>query len=96
MNNNYNSVSSYKPMPTWESTYTNHILKRNKGKKIDAFMTFPHSNEWRDQTFKGIIENADTEHLIMSDPSNGNWYLLPMEYINFIKFEEQVNINEAF
>lgn len=88
MNNAYGSIPSYKP---WEFAYTNDILKINKGKKADIFMSFPHSNERKDQTFKGIIENTDTDYLIVSDPANGNWYLLPLKYIDFIKFEETIN-----
>ena len=59
-------------------------------------MSFPDSNEWRDKTFKGIIEEAGKDHLIISDPLNGNWYLILMIYLNYVEFEEKMNYNHNY
>jgi spore germination protein Q len=79
-----------------EQSYIENILKLNKGKKVEVFMTFADSNEWRDRIFKGIIEETGKDHIILSDPTSGNWYLLFFMYVNFIKFEEDINISETF
>ena len=66
------------------------VLNKNSGKKAKIFMTFKHSNEWRDREFSGIIENFQNEYIIMSDPKTGNWYLIPIKYICYIEFEEKI------
>ena len=38
-----------------EQSYIENILRLNKGKKVDVYMTFPDSTEWRDLKFSGII-----------------------------------------
>ena len=66
-------------------------LGGNIGKKIIVYTSFPNSKEWQDKTFSGIIESSNNEELMLSDPSNGNWYLIPLMNINFIEFEEKIN-----
>ena len=39
-----------------EQSYIENILRVNKGKLINIYMTFPDSVEWRDKVFTGILE----------------------------------------
>ena len=82
-NMNYNT--------NFEQSYIENILRMNKGKKATIHMTFPDSEQFKDREFKGIIEQSGKDHIIMSDPSNGKWYLLLMIYVDFITFDEQIN-----
>ena len=75
----------------FEQSYIENILRMNKGKKATIHMTFPDSEEFKDREFKGIIETSGRDHIILSDPSSGKWYLLLMIYVDFITFDEQIN-----
>lgn len=76
---------------TFEESYIENILRINKGKKVDVFMSFPDSTEWRNKVFTGIIEESGRDHIILSDPSTGDWFLLLMIYVNYVKFHEKIN-----
>lgn len=84
------SVQSSLPL---EQSLIENILRLNKGKKVKVFASYPDSNEWRDKIYDGIIEESGRDHLILSDPSTGNWYLLRMLYVNFVEFPEKINYN---
>lgn len=77
----------------FEQSYIENILRVNKGKRIDVFMSFPDSTEWRNKVFTGIIEESGRDHIILSDPATGEWYLLLMIYVNYIEFHEKINYN---
>lgn len=81
-------ISTNMPM---EQSYIENILRLNKGKKAKVFCSFPDSNEWRDRIYDGIIEQSGKDHLVMSSPSLGDWYLIPMIYVNWVEFEEPIN-----
>lgn len=79
-----------------EQSYIENILRLNKGKQVTVHMTFPDSNEFRDKEFRGIIEQSGRDHIILSSPSDGVWYLLLMIYVDYITFEEKINYSEEF
>ena len=76
---------------TIEQSYIENILRLNKGKKVKAYVAFPDSLDWKDSIFNGIIEEAGRDHLIISNPETGKWYLIPIIYLNYVEFEERVN-----
>lgn len=94
INNNYINTSMYTNND--EQSYIENILRLNRGKNVEIYMSFADSIEWKDRIFKGIIEQSGKDHVIISDPNTGNWYLLLLIYINFIKFDENINISESF
>ena len=79
-----------------EQSYIENILRLNKGKKVKAYFTYPDANEWRDKVYEGIIEEAGRDHLIMSDPKTGDWYLLRMIYLDYVTFEERINYSHDY
>lgn len=74
-----------------EQSYVENILRMNKGKVAHFYMTFPDSNEWRDRIFTGVVEQAARDHVVISDPKTGQWYLLLSIYLDFIVFDEDIN-----
>ena len=50
-----------------EQSYIENILRLNKGRKVNAYVSFPDSNEWKDKVFSGLIEEAGKDHLIIKD-----------------------------
>lgn len=74
-----------------EQSYVENILRLNKGKIASFYMTFPDANEWRDRIFTGVVEQAARDHVVISDPKTGKWYLLLTIYLDFIVFDEEIN-----
>ena len=79
-----------------EQSYIENILRVNKGKRVSVYQSFADAGEWKDRIFTGIIEQSGRDHIILSDPNTGNWYLLLMIYVNFIKFDEEINTVQQF
>lgn len=84
---NYNTTED---LP-FEQSYVENILRLNKGKVASFYMSYPDSNEWRDRIFTGVVEQAARDHVVLSDPKTGKWYILLSIYINYIVFDEEIN-----
>ncbi len=80
----------------FEQSYIENILRLNRGKQVEIYASYPDSTEWRDRIFSGIIERSGRDHVILSDPKTGDWYLILMIYINFIKFNERIISSAEF
>ncbi len=79
-----------------EQSYIENILRLNKGKRVKAYVSFPDSNDWRDKVFDGIIEEAGRDHLILSNPQTGEWYMILMIYLNYVVFNDQINYSHSY
>lgn len=82
----------YQPQPTDadESSYIENILRLNLGKVISVYMNFENS-QWGSKIFKGKLEAAGKDHIIISDTATGMRYLLLTIYLNYITFDEEIN-----
>lgn len=79
-----------------EESYVENILRLNKGKLATVYMTFENNKEWNAKIFKGIIEAAGRDHLILSDPQTGIRYILLMVYLDYITFDEEIEYEYPF
>lgn len=100
-NNNVNEYNSYKSnindnQDYNESSYIENILRLNKGRKVNAHVSFPDSTEWKNKVFSGIIEEAGKDHLIIKDISNGYWYLIRILYLDYVEFPEPINYSHSY
>lgn len=84
--------SSQGTLPLQQS-YIENILRLNRGKLATVYMTFEGANA---QTFKGIVEAAGRDHIILSDPQSNKRYLLLMVYLDYITFDEEINYAYPF
>ena len=75
-----------------ENSYIENILRLNKGKKVCIFQYLNNS----EKCFEGILEACGKDHIILSNPTDGCWYLLLMPYVEYIKFDEDINTSEQF
>ena len=104
-----NNVPNQQSVPSYEQTqitpnyvlpaeqsYIENILRLNRGKMAKFHITVPGSIEWQDRVFNGIIEQAGRDHIIVSNPNTGEWYLILMIYLDFVTFEEPINYNKEF
>lgn len=79
-----------------EQSYIENILRLNKGKLITLYATFENNKEWNAKVFKGIIEAAGRDHVILSDPQTGMRFLIPMVSVDYITFDEQIEYEYPF
>jgi spore germination protein Q len=79
-----------------EQSYIENILRLNKGKLVTVYATFENNTEWNAKIFKGIIEAAGRDHLILSDPQTGERILLPMVYLDYVTFSEEIEYEYPF
>ena len=79
-----------------EQSYIENIIRLNKGKKASFFVTIPGSKDWQDKKFEGIIEQAGRDHIIVSNPANGEWYLILIIYLDYVTFDEPINFIKDF
>lgn len=79
-----------------EESYIENILRLNKGKIATVYATFENNTQWNAKVFKGAIEAAGRDHLILSDPQTGMRYLIPMIYLDYVTFEEEIEYQYPF
>jgi spore germination protein Q len=84
------------PMLPIEQSYIENILRLNKGKLVTVYATFEGNNQWNAKVFKGIIEAAGRDHVIISDPQTGMRYLIPMVPIDYFTFDEEIEYEYPF
>ncbi|MGM8364740.1 spore coat protein GerQ [Virgibacillus sp. W0181] len=79
-----------------QQSYIENILRLNKGKHVTVYMSFDESSEWNSRIFKGIIEAAGRDHIILSDPETNKRYLLLMVYLDYVTFDEEINYSYPY
>ena len=73
-----------------ESSYIENILRLNLGKVCTIYMNFENS-QWGSKIFKGKLEAAGKDHIIISDLQTNMRYLLLTIYLDYITFDEEIN-----
>jgi spore germination protein Q len=73
-----------------EESYIENILRLNLGKAATIYMTFENNSEWNAKIFRGIVEAAGRDHIVISDPQTGMRYLLLMVNLDYITFDEEL------
>nr|WP_245683816.1 spore coat protein GerQ [Vulcanibacillus modesticaldus] len=74
-----------------EQSYIENILRLNLGKIGTFYMTYEGNKDWNAKIFKGKIEAAGRDHIIISDPNTGKRYLLLMVNLDYVTFDEELN-----
>ena len=74
-----------------EQRLMENILRRKRGKKVKAYVSYPESSAWQNKVYDGIIEQAGRDHLIIRDIKDNTYYLIKMIYLNYIEFDEKIN-----
>ena len=76
-----------------EESYIENILRLNRGKVATVYMTFEGGNQ---KVFKGVVEAAGRDHIVLSDPQTGKRYILLMVYLDYITFDEEIEYTYPF
>ncbi len=78
------------PTPRMEQSYIENIFRLNRGKMATVYMTFENNSEWNAKIFKGIVEAAGRDHIVLSDPTTGMRFVLPMINFDYATFDEEL------
>ena len=84
---NYNNVRNN----ILDDDYIDGIISKNKGKRAKFYITIPGSISWQDKIFEGIIEHVGRDYISLSNPSNGESYLIPVVYLGYVSFDDVIN-----
>lgn len=79
-----------------EMSFVENILRLNRGKMATVYMTFENNDQWNAKIFKGRVEAAGRDHLIISDPETGMRYLLLMVNLDYVTFDEPIEYEYPF
>ena len=79
-----------------EESYVENILRLNRGKMATVYATYENNSQWNAKVFRGIIEAAGRDHLILSDPNTGIRYLLLMVNVDYVTFDGPINYEYPF
>ncbi|BAH42572.1 spore germination protein [Brevibacillus brevis NBRC 100599] len=79
------------PGQVLEESYIENILRLNRGKVITVYQTFENNSQWNAKIFRGVLETAGRDHIILSDPQTGKRYLLLMVHTDYITADEELN-----
>lgn len=74
--------------PTNEQSFIENILRLNLGKVGTFYMTYENNSEWNAKIFKGVLEAAGRDHIIISDPNTGVRTILLMVNLDFATFDQ--------
>ncbi|WP_375163055.1 spore coat protein GerQ [Paenibacillus sp. SC116] len=71
-----------------EQSFVENILRLNLGKVGTFYMTYENNSEWNAKIFRGVLEAAGRDHIIISDPATGQRTLLLMVNLDYATFNE--------
>ena len=83
-------------VPVTEESFVENILRMNRGKMATFYMTYENNREWNAKVFRGVIEAAGRDHIIISDPSTGMRYLLLTLNLDYVTFDGPINYSYTF
>jgi spore germination protein Q len=84
-------VSNVPGMLPLEQSFIENILRLNKGKTGTFYFTYENNTQWNAKVYRGVIEAAGRDHIIISDPQSGKRYLLLMVNLDWVEFDEPLN-----
>ncbi|OLS38749.1 spore coat protein GerQ [Alkalihalophilus pseudofirmus] len=79
-----------------EQSFIENILRLNRGKIGTFYMTFENNSEWNAMIFRGRVEEAGRDHIVISDPDTGMYYLLLMVNLDYVTFDEPIEYEYPF
>ena len=79
-----------------EQSYIENILRFNLGKVGTFYMTYENNSQWNAKVFRGKIEAAGRDHIIISDSKTGMRYLLLMVNLDYVTFDEELKYTSPY
>lgn len=79
------------PPQVFEQSYIENIFRMNLGKVGTFYFTYENNSQWNAKVYKGVLEAAGRDHIIISDPVTGQRTVLLMIYFDYATFDEPLN-----
>lgn len=79
-----------------EMSYIENILRLNRQRVATFYMTYENNEKWNAKIFKGVIEAAGRDHIIISDPQTDKRYLLLMVNLDYVTFDEEIDYDYPY
>ncbi|WP_280771279.1 spore coat protein GerQ [Salipaludibacillus daqingensis] len=79
-----------------EMSYIENILRLNRQRVGTFYMTYENNEKWNAKIFKGVIEAAGRDHIIISDPQTDKRYLLLMVNLDYVTFDGEIEYDYPF
>ncbi|MDT8861896.1 spore coat protein GerQ [Alkalihalobacillus sp. MEB130] len=79
-----------------EQSFIENILRLNRGKAATFYMTFENNPEWNARVFRGIVEEAGRDHIVVGDFEDQTHYLLLMVNLDYVEFDEPIEYDYPF
>lgn len=76
------------PPQVFEQSYIENIFRLNLGKVGTFYFTYENNKDWNAKIYKGVLEAAGRDHIIISDPATGQRTVLLMIYFDYATFDE--------
>ncbi|MTT30942.1 spore coat protein GerQ [Terrilactibacillus sp. BCM23-1] len=83
-------------LPLFEQSYIENILRLNLDKPVTVYATFENNNQWNAKIFRGELEAAGRDHVIISESPTGTRYIIPMVFVNYVTFEGPISYSYPF
>ena len=80
---------------TRQQSYIENILRLNLGKVATVYMNFEES-QWGSKVFKGVLQAAGKDHIILKDVNSDTRYLLLTIYLCYVTFDEKIEYDDPF
>ncbi|CAH8772334.1 spore coat protein GerQ [Paenibacillus dendritiformis] len=75
-------------IPMFEESYIENIFRLNLGKVGTFYMTYENNSQWNAKVFRGVLEAAGRDHIIISDPNTGQRIVMLMVNFDYATFDE--------
>ena len=76
--------------------YLGNVIKLNVGKLGTFYFSYNGSEEWRDRSYVGIIEDAGRDYFIIKEPDGPKRYLLSYVYLLWAEFDEELDFQFTY
>lgn len=74
-------------MLPFEMSFIENILRLNRGKVGTFYFTYENNPEWPAMVYRGRIEEAGRDHIIIYNPEQNKSYLLLMVNLDYVEFD---------
>ncbi|MGB8956284.1 MAG: spore coat protein GerQ, partial [Tumebacillaceae bacterium] len=75
------------PGTTAEESFIENILRFNHGRIGTFYFTYQGNEKWNAVAYRGRVETAGRDHIIISNPETGRRYLLLMSNLDWVEFD---------
>jgi spore germination protein Q len=73
-----------------EMSFIENILRLNRGRMGTFYFTYENNPEWPAMVYRGRIEEAGRDHIIIYNPEMNKSYLLLMVNLDYVEFDDRI------